>query len=139
MESQADDTNVVILEFLDSDRREWDDFVLAHPHSSPFHLIAWKNTIEESYRYKPVYLLARDPRGVRGVLPLFLVRNLAVGKALISSPFGVYGGILADSPAARQNLIAALRNWESNGGWIILSYAMLFQSSVLGNPMYHGM
>jgi FemAB-related protein (PEP-CTERM system-associated) len=104
MESQADDTTVVVREFIDSDRREWDDFVLSHPHGSPFHLIAWKNTIEESYRYKPAYLLARGPRGVRGVLPLFLVQNLVVGKALISSPFGVYGGILSDSPVVRQNL-----------------------------------
>jgi hypothetical protein len=35
---------------------------------------------------------------------LFLVRNPLLGKALISSPFAVYGGILADSAEARDAL-----------------------------------
>ncbi len=91
-------------EFREEDRTEWDRFVAAHPQSSPFHLIAWKKTIEESYPYKPYYLLAKDRRGIRAVLPLFLVKNVAVGKALISTLFGVYGGILADSDAARLSL-----------------------------------
>ena len=50
-------------------------------------------TIEESYRYRPMYLLARDGQGIRGVLPLFIVRNPIMGTVLISSPFAVYGGI----------------------------------------------
>ena len=33
--------------------RQWDDFVQAHTRSSPFHLLAWKTTIEESFRYRP--------------------------------------------------------------------------------------
>ena len=88
----------------EADYRDWDQFVLAHPHGSPLHLIAWKRTIEESYPYKPNYLVARDSNGVRGVLPLFLVHNPVVGKALISSPFAVYGGILADTDSARRLL-----------------------------------
>ncbi len=94
----------VIREFSDSDRPEWDEFVLTHKQGSPFYLIGWKNTIEESYAYRPFYLLARDARGIRGVLPLFLVRNPVLGKALISSPFGVYGGILAATHPARRAL-----------------------------------
>jgi FemAB-related protein (PEP-CTERM system-associated) len=39
---------------------------------------------------------------VRGVLPLFLVKNFVMGKVLISSPFAVYGGILTDSREAKQ-------------------------------------
>lgn len=99
---QIDDP--VVRPLADADVREWDEFVTAHPQGSPFHLIAWKKTIEESYSYKPLYLLAKDSRGVRGVLPLFLVRNPVVGKALISSPFAVYGGILADTDPARKTL-----------------------------------
>jgi FemAB-related protein (PEP-CTERM system-associated) len=84
------------------EERLWDDFVLAHPHASPFHLTAWKRTIEESFPYKPLYLMARDQsETIRAVLPLFAVRNLFIGRALISTPFGVYGGILADSDDAR--------------------------------------
>ncbi len=90
--------DVRLLEFADC--QAWDEFVLRHPHGSPFHLTAWKNSIEETFGYRPFYLLASGGACVRGVLPLFLVRNFLLGKALISSPFAVYGGILADSPEA---------------------------------------
>jgi FemAB-related protein (PEP-CTERM system-associated) len=98
------DSALVVRELAEDDHRQWDEFVRAHPMGSPFHLIAWKKTIEEVYPYKAVYLAVLDSQRITGVLPLFLVRNLAIGKALISTPFGVYGGILADTPASRNAL-----------------------------------
>jgi FemAB-related protein (PEP-CTERM system-associated) len=76
----------------------WDAFVDAHPHRSPFHLVAWKKTLEASFRYRAEYLLAIDSGRLRGVLPLFLIDNPIMGRVLLSSPFAMYGGILADSP-----------------------------------------
>jgi len=87
----------------------WDDFVQAHPRSGPFHLLAWKRTIEQAFRYRPYYLVARDAGRICAILPLFLVRNPFIGKALISSPFAVYGGILADSAGARDALYGYLK------------------------------
>ena len=121
-DSQIDDTKVTIREYGEGDHLEWDKFVLAHPQGSPFHLIAWKQTIEQCYPYQPIYLLARDRRGIRGVLPLFLVRNLVVGKALISSPFAVYGGILADSDGARCELY---RHVKELGAELAVDYVEL--------------
>ena len=83
---------------------DWDDFVMRHPHGSPFHLIAWKKTIEETFRYKPFYLVAGDASGIQGILPLFLAQNPITGRILISSPFAVYGGILAQSDETREAL-----------------------------------
>jgi len=91
------------------DHRAWDDFVLGHPHGSPFHLIAWKKTIEESFGYRPYYLWVREGSQVRGILPLFAVKNAIIGHVLISTPFAVYGGILADSPETRDALYARAR------------------------------
>ena len=105
----VDPMSVCVSEFQPHDHAEWDQFVLAHSHASPFHLLAWKKTIEESFGYRPVYLLARVDHRVRGILPLFLVRNPVIGKALISSPFAVYGGILADSSEARRAVYDHLR------------------------------
>jgi FemAB-related protein (PEP-CTERM system-associated) len=84
--------------------QEWDNFVLQHPHASPFHLSAWKRTIEESFKYQPMYLRAQDESGVCGVLPLFFVKNPIIGRALLSTPFAVYGGILARSEEAKRAL-----------------------------------
>src|SRR5689334_22128834 len=88
------------------DWTSWDAFVDTHPHGSPFHLLAWKKSIETTFRYQPHYLLASDAGRIRAVLPLFLVSNLIVGKILLSTPFAVYGGILADSGEA----LAAMKN-----------------------------
>ena len=86
----------LIVRYLSAeDEPAWDDYVQNHVQGSPFHLIAWKRSIEQTFRYRPYYLLARDGSRIEGVLPLFLIRNLMIGKALISTPFAVYGGILA--------------------------------------------
>jgi FemAB-related protein (PEP-CTERM system-associated) len=84
--------------------QEWDNFVLQHPQASPFHLLAWKRTIEESFKYQPMYLRAQDESGVCGVLPLFFVKNPIIGRALLSTPFAVYGGILARSEEPKRAL-----------------------------------
>jgi FemAB-related protein (PEP-CTERM system-associated) len=80
-----------------SDISHWDAFVNGHPFGTPFHLLAWKRTLEDTFGYRPYYLLATGESGLHGVLPLFLVKNAIIGKALISTPFAVYGGILANS------------------------------------------
>lgn len=93
----------------ESDYAAWDRFVLDHPLGTPFHLTAWKKSIERTFGYEPRCLLAEDGGRIRGVLPLFLVKSWLTGKVLISSPFAVYGGILADSDEARAGLCAEAR------------------------------
>lgn len=85
---------------------KWDEFVKQHPLGSPFHLSAWKRSIAETFGYRPLYLVAMEGERVRGGVPLFLIRNPLIGKALISTPFAVYGGALADNAA----VYAALRD-----------------------------
>lgn len=72
----------------------WDRFVLQHPLGSPFHLTAWQRSVEQVYGYRPLPLVAEQDGEICGVLPLYLIENLLVGKALLSSPFAVYGGAL---------------------------------------------
>jgi len=63
--------------------------------------------MEDTFGYRAHYLAAVDASGaVHGVLPLFLVSNVLIGKALVSSPFAVYGGVLSDSNEA----LVALRD-----------------------------
>ena len=86
------------------DRSAWDAFVQEHPDGSPFHLMAWRDTIESIFHYRAEYIVARDCNRVVGVLPLFLVDNFMTGRILMSTPFAVYGGILASSPEAHEAL-----------------------------------
>jgi FemAB-related protein (PEP-CTERM system-associated) len=90
--------------------QQWDEFVLAHPQGSPFHLVAWKKSIEETFGFQSEYRLAMEGSRIRGVLPVSLVKNPLIRKALISIPFATYGGILADSPEALSFLAEEARS-----------------------------
>jgi FemAB-related protein (PEP-CTERM system-associated) len=91
------------------DHPAWDRFVSENPQGSPFHLTAWKQSIEKTFGYRPLYLLAEEDGELAAVLPLFFVSNLLMGKVLISTPFAVYGGILSRTDDARQRLAAEAR------------------------------
>jgi FemAB-related protein (PEP-CTERM system-associated) len=114
--------SVIVTQLSPSDEPEWDQFVLEHCHGTPFHLLAWKRTIEESFHYQPIYLLVRDEAGIRGVLPLFFVKNCIVGRILLSTPFAVYGGILADSDRARRALYAHANSLATKMGCDYVEY-----------------
>jgi FemAB-related protein (PEP-CTERM system-associated) len=87
------------------DATAWDEFVREHPHGSPFHLQAWRRAMELTFGYEARPLVAERDGRIAGVLPLFLVKNPLMGRVLMSSPFAVYGGALADGEETR----AALR------------------------------
>ena len=88
----------------ESDAKTWDGYVLAHPQGTFFHRYGWKRLIESTYRYPGHYLLAERAGRPCGVLPLGEVKHLLFGHSLISVPFCVYGGVLADDPTVREEL-----------------------------------
>jgi FemAB-related protein (PEP-CTERM system-associated) len=75
--------------------RAWDDYVCRNRSASIFHLTAWKRAIEKTFGFEPRYLVTVNRGEICGVLPLFMVHNVLQGRALISTPFAVYGGICA--------------------------------------------
>ena len=86
----------------------WDAFVERHAEGTFFHGWAWRRAVAEVFGHRPFYLLARQDERVVGALPLFLVPSVVAGRLLVSVPYGVYGGALADSPEASAALLAAL-------------------------------
>ena len=102
-----------VQEIVPAEYFKWDQFVSDHAQGTPFHLLAWRRTIEHVFpSYRPIYLAAFEGERIQAVLPLFAVKNILIGKALISSPFAVYGGILAASDEAK----AALRDHVADLG-----------------------
>src|SRR2546428_8576568 len=71
---------------------EWDAFVRSTPSGSPFHLLAWKRAVEQSFGHRPHYLMAVGDHGIEGVLPLFEVRGLLGGGGRISVAHPGYRG-----------------------------------------------
>ncbi|MGH9429447.1 MAG: GNAT family N-acetyltransferase, partial [Terriglobia bacterium] len=99
----------VIRPFEEAFASEWDQFVLEHADGTLFHTIAWKRTIERAFGFSSRYLVALRGNTVCGILPLFLVSNWVLGSTLISTPFAVYGGLVANDDSARQALCDTAR------------------------------
>lgn len=94
-----------ICELKYNDEKKWDEYVLKHPESTFYHQISWKNIVQNSYGHIPYYLLAKEGDKIKGVFPLFLMKNLIFGTKLVSVPFAPYGGAISDNSAIEDLLI----------------------------------
>lgn len=82
----------------------WDRYVGDHPDSTLFHTVGWRDAVNDAFPHEPIYLTAVRGDQVAGVLPMFLVKSRLAGRMLVSVPYGVGGGIVADD----QSVVAAL-------------------------------
>jgi FemAB-related protein (PEP-CTERM system-associated) len=106
--AKAGEGAVTVRSFALTDRDAWNAFVLAHPEGTFFHLAEWQYVLQRSFGHRSHYLLAESGTGeLRGVLPLARVKSLLFGDALVSTPFCVYGGIIASDDAAHAALTQA--------------------------------
>ena len=76
------------------ERGRIDAFVLAHPEAELFHRPAWSLAVERGCGQRAHYLVAEAGGSIEGVLPLSEIRSPLFGSALVSSGFGVGGGII---------------------------------------------
>ncbi|MFV0624571.1 FemAB family XrtA/PEP-CTERM system-associated protein [Sphingomonas sp. ac-8] len=83
-----------------------DAFVAAHPGGTPFHLPAWGLATARATGQRFTLLLAERGTDLVGMLPITIVRSRLFGAALVSTGFGVGGGVLGDDPAAEAALVA---------------------------------
>lgn len=75
----------------------WDDYVKQHSQGSFFHLSGWQQVISKSFAHDCYFLYIQLNDNILGVLPLVEVKSKLFGHALVSTPFCVYGGAIADS------------------------------------------
>jgi FemAB-related protein (PEP-CTERM system-associated) len=87
-----------------ADCERWDSYVRAAKGATFFHLSGWKEVIERAFGHTTHFLFAEEGGEIVGVLPLAEVRSLLFGHSLSSTPFCVYGGVLADTAAAAAGL-----------------------------------
>jgi len=131
-------------------RKAWDEFVWSHPLGTPFHLDAWRKVITRTFNYKCNSIAAWRGDQLEAVLPLFLVSNPILGRILLSSPFAVYGGILASNAEAADALrehaaelgrelrvqYVELRNWDESqcGAWPRVDRYVTFLKDLESTP-----
>jgi len=85
-----------LVKMLDVDSfYEWDRFVMECEEGTVFHLTRWLDLIRVNFKHKPYCLFRMRDQEITGVLPLVHVKSPFLGSVLVSTPYAVYGGILA--------------------------------------------
>jgi FemAB-related protein (PEP-CTERM system-associated) len=107
---------IEVRPYTDADASRWRDFVETCPSATVFHRPAWSEAVEQVYGHRPAHLVAWLGERIVGVLPLFLVKSIFVGRVLVSIPYATYGGVAADGEAAMDALLAAARTLLKESG-----------------------
>lgn len=93
------------IKILTKDQYEsWNSFVEKQPLGSFFHLAEWQEVIRRAFGHTTYYMYAEEQGNIAGILPLVHVKSFLFGNALVSTPFCVYGGILAQDQSVRVKL-----------------------------------
>ncbi len=100
----------------DAEVRRIEGFV-ASSGGSLFHRPAWLRAVEAGTGQRAAGLVAEQLGTVTGWLPLTEVRSPLFGKALVSSGFGVGGGILACGDAPAKALAERAQDHALGGGF----------------------
>lgn len=96
------------LHLVELDDGDWDRAVERHPRATVYHHGAIRRVIEASFGQRAHYLAVADEQNqVQGLLPLIEMQSRLFGHFLVSVPYFNYGGLLADSLAARNLLLRA--------------------------------
>jgi FemAB-related protein (PEP-CTERM system-associated) len=83
----------------------WDRYVRAAPDATFFHQLGWRWLVERCFGHRSHYLAAQRGNRITGVLPLFEMKSLLFGHALVSLPFAIGGGLAADDAEAAGALL----------------------------------
>lgn len=75
----------------------WDNFVSQSEEATFFHRAGWKTVLETAFGHRGYFLYAERDGEIEGILPLAQNKSILFGNMLVSTPFCVYGGIVAQS------------------------------------------
>lgn len=97
-----------IDEATDADAADWDAFLERTPGANFYQTYAWRLINREQFGHDTRYLVARAAagQGIRGVLPLVLLKSRLFGNILCSMPFVNFGGPCAVSLDISRALLA---------------------------------
>ncbi|BBB28749.1 FemAB family XrtA/PEP-CTERM system-associated protein [Neptunomonas japonica] len=137
-----------VLALQSKDIAKWDAYVEKSDQSTFFHRAGWKEVLEKAFGHSTHFLFAERDGVVEGILPLAHVKSMLFGNNLVSLPFCVYGGLVADSDEVAIRLINAassladdlkvdaleLRNTSPSGqDWPSKSLYYTFRKEITGD------
>jgi FemAB-related protein (PEP-CTERM system-associated) len=85
----------------------WNAFIDARPDASFYHRYGWLRVNARAFGHRTFALGAVDDGALVGILPIVQLKSPLFGNLACSMPFVNFGGVVADSPAAEVELLAA--------------------------------
>lgn len=105
--THSDEKDVKVT-LLGDELSEWNSYVLNNPAASIYHRSEWKKLVNESYGLDACYYVARySDQSIAGILPLIRLKSLLFGDYLVSMPYFMRGGAIADHPSVELKLMQA--------------------------------
>jgi FemAB-related protein (PEP-CTERM system-associated) len=98
--------SVQVKRYDEHHRDAWEHYVAQHPQGTFFHTLTWADGVEEAFGHRQRYLTAWQGDRLVGVFPLTQIQSRLAGCLLVSVPYAIYGGVLADDENALQALLA---------------------------------
>lgn len=94
----------------------WDDLILSFGDKdySIFHSLEWSKVLQESYNYKPIYLINKLSNETTAILPFMSIKKFLAGKRLVSLPFSDYCEPLINKKDDFESLINFLISFCEN-------------------------
>lgn len=96
------------------DAARWAEYLAASAGGTFFHSLAWRDAVASTWGHRTQFLVAERAGRIEGILPLYVVRSFLAGTLLVSVPYAVYGGILADNDEAARGLFDAAMEFGRN-------------------------
>lgn len=101
------DSSCRIIPLSPTLRTSWDQYVSQHTLGTLFHTLAWHDAVHETFGHDSFYFVAQRGETIVGALPMFRVISRLAGRLLVSVPYAVGGGIIADDEEATDSLYQA--------------------------------
>ncbi len=127
-----------VRELQPGEDSRWDAYVSRHALGTFFHRTGWSRVVTETFRHTPHHLVVEQGRRWLGVLPLFLTKSPFLGRNLVSVPYAVYGGVLAEDTVAQAALLdrAAVLGRELGVGYVELRHLEARPGERPTTPLY---
>lgn len=84
------------------------------------HSLEVKDLVTRYFKFKPVYLVAKEREKIVGALPLFEAKSFVEGKRLVSIPFFPYGGVIGKENRHKKMLLEEAKKMALGSGYKFL-------------------
>ena len=110
-------TRKISISLLDNQENEWNTYVEKNPAASIYHRAEWRGVIQQTYGHESFYFIARNTdKNIVGILPLIRLSSHLFGHFLVSMPYFMEGGAIADHPDIEHILIQHADHYATSRG-----------------------